>query len=366
VTPLRVWSSKEWLLAGREDAHVTLLTPFWGRTTLGSAGWPGYADELIEHGRAFLDLVELADADVAVYPSSARTVVRHGHERHAVDFAAAARAAGVPSVFFFEPTDTRGHLDAPFPVADAFVFRGSLFRPRLAPREFALPGFHEDLLEQVGGALPVRSKGAPVVSICGGVFQEHEPPRNTGERARRVHGHLRRFAWRNQNRHEEDQFVHARTLAALHEQRDVATSIVVRESGGGGNWTEFDGARWELARREFLDNMLDSDYVLCARGDGNWVLRFYEALCIGRIPVVVDTDLVMPYESLVPWRDYGVWIGRNDIAEIGRRVAAFHDALTPSAFEELQRELRSLWERYLSPLGFFRHFHTHFEHAGGS
>lgn len=31
--------------------------------------------------------------------------------------------------------------------------------------------------------------------------------------------------------------------------------------------------------------MTGSDYVLCTRGNGNYSIRFYEALCRGRIPV---------------------------------------------------------------------------------
>jgi hypothetical protein len=362
VTTLKLWSERASLPPGSEGRHVTALTPFWGRTATGSAGWPSYADELIERGGEFLELTVLEDADVAVFPLGARPLLRlpDGPER-ARAFADRARATGTPTAFFFEPTDTRGHLDPPFPVGDAYVFRGSLFRPRRARREFALPGFHDDLVASVGNVLPVRRKGEPVVSFCGGVIPEHTAPRSARERARKVLGDTRRLIWRLQSRHEEDLFVRARAIAALRAQGDIATSIVVRESGGGGTWEAFDEERWHAARREFLANMLDSDYVLCTRGDGNWSIRLYEALCLGRIPVVIDTDLVMPYDWLVPWREYGVWIDRRDIREIGSKVAEFHERLSDQQFADLQRACRQTWERYLSPMGFFRHFHRHFE-----
>lgn len=144
----------------------------------------------------------------------------------------------------------------------------------------------------------------------------------------------------------------------------MRASIVLRESGGGGAWQAFDAARWQTSRREFLENMRESDYVLCTRGDGNWSVRLYEALSMGRIPVVVDTDLVMPYDFLLPWRDYGVWIDRSQVPEIGRHVAEFHERIGDDGFEEHQRACRRLWEDYLSPLGFFRNFHRHLEVAG--
>ena len=280
---------------------MTALCPFWGRTVAGSAGWPDYADELIELGREFLELTTLEEADVAVFPQNGRPLLLapDGPQR-ARAFAAAARAADVPTAFFFDYADTRGHLDAPFPVHDAFVFRGSLFRGRRGDREYALPGFHDDLLAKTGGTLSIRRKHEPVVSFCGGVIRERVLPKTARYRARRVLGDVRRLAWRLRNRHEEDLFMRAHAIDALLAQNDVATSIVVRGSGGGGAWERFDQEQWDVARRDFLANMLDSDYVLCVRGDGNWSIRLYEALCLGRIPVIVDTDLVMPYDFLSP------------------------------------------------------------------
>jgi len=76
-------------------------------------------------------------------------------------------------------------------------------------------------------------------------------------------------------------------------------------------------------------------------------------------PVVVDTDLVLPYDFLLPWRDLCVWVDRRDVGAIGEQVLAFHERLSDADFVELQHECRRLWEEYLSPLGFFRNFHLH-------
>ena len=362
MRPLKLYSSKAWLGPGREGAHVTALAPFWGRPTVSTAGWPHYADTLIARAHEFLELTELADADVAVFPLIGRLLLRDpGGVERVRDFAGAARAAGKPTAVFFDHADTHGHIHAPFPVRDALLFRGSLFRNSRRKVEFALPGFHDDLLSTTGGTLPIRPKSEPVISFCGSVISEHAPPKGAREHARKVLGDTRRFMWRMQGRHEEDLFVRARAVRALLAQKDVRTSILVRESGGGGTWTSFDQERWNIARREFVDNLIDSDYVLCARGDGNWSIRFYEAMCLGRIPIVVDTDLVMPYDFVVPWREYGVWVERSEVAELSDKVAAFHERLSDGEYRDLQRECRRVWEQYLSPLGFFRNLHRHFE-----
>jgi hypothetical protein len=111
--------------------------------------------------------------------------------------------------------------------------------------------------------------------------------------------------------------------------------------------------------------MIASDYVLCARGTGNYSYRLYEALSLGRIPVFVDTDCVLPYDFAIDWPSYGVWIDRRSVKHIGERVAEFHAGLSDEGFMELQRRCRLLWEEYLSPLGFFSKFRLHFMERSG-
>ena len=114
------------------------------------------------------------------------------------------------------------------------------------------------------------------------------------------------------------------------------------------------------ARNEYVQNMVESDYILCARGAGNFSYRLYETLCCGRIPVFIDTDCVLPLESSIDWKSHCVWVEGSDVAHIGDQVAAFHASLTPAEFADRQRACRALWETHLSPQGFFAHFPEHF------
>jgi hypothetical protein len=47
-------------------------------------------------------------------------------------------------------------------------------------------------------------------------------------------------------------------------------------------------------------------------------------------------------------------------ARTAERVVEFHDDLSPRESVDLRRENRALWERWLSPEGFFASFHKHF------
>jgi hypothetical protein len=348
--PFRIWSSREELPAG--EPHVLALAPFWGRADDPSRPRPDYADALVAHGGDTLAWSELAECDVAVFPRDWKRVVLDGGERRFEAFIARARAAGKPVLVYWA-----SDASEPVPYADVTVLRPSLFRSRPEPRAFALPGFHEDLLEYVGGALPVRERRErAVVSFCGYAPAPSPSPRGAAGRVRRLAGDLRRAqAVRRGEPLAEDLYVRWQALRALERQSAVDTSFVERaDYGGGAVFPELDVARWRVAREEFVANMAASDYVLCVRGNGNYSYRLTEALALGRIPVFVDTDCVLPWAGHVDWRAHVVWADRRDLPRLGEKVAAFHAGLSAEAFEALQRRNRELYEEWLCPLGFHR------------
>lgn len=51
----------------------------------------------------------------------------------------------------------------------------------------------------------------------------------------------------------------------------------------------------------FNENMKLSEFVFCPRGNGNFSIRFYEALLSGRIPIVVKSDNELPFNRYIDW-----------------------------------------------------------------
>lgn len=164
--------------------------------------------------------------------------------------------------------------------------------------------------------------------------------------------------------------IRARVLKLLMKQREVETNFVIRSR-------YFDKSNHlravnhstavhsntstskDDAVQKFYNNILESDYVLCLRGYGNWSYRFYETLACGRIPVFVNTECVLPAESKIDWRQYCVWIDISEIKYIGEKIADFHNSLSPCQFIELQAACRRLWEEQLTPEGFMNHFQNY-------
>ena len=270
------------------------------------------------------------------------------------------RAAGKPVVLFFNHGS-----DEEIAVEGTFVFRTSFFRPTRRENEFAFPAWSEDFLLHTGGELPVRTKGAkPRVGYCGYAAPER------AKRQERVVAPLRGLPGGNRllcalgagvNDHRGFR-IRSEALLRLSESILVETNFLRRHAFWNGALSGLpDPLFVQQTRRDFVQSMADSDYVLCARGAGNFSYRLHETLFCGRIPVFINTDCVLPYDHWIDWRRLCVWVEEDDVAHIAERVAAFHDALSPAGFEERQWECRRAWEEWLSPLGFFANFYRHFE-----
>jgi hypothetical protein len=154
----------------------------------------------------------------------------------------------------------------------------------------------------------------------------------------------------------------ARALIALSQSRFVETNFVIRDQSAfsnpigmflpGGSLEQLDSYR-----RDFANNMIQSDYILCSRGYANCSIRFFETLSLGRIPILIDTDVVLPYEFAIDWNKYCIFVNESNISSIGRRVKEFHDKLSGEQFKKLQIACRDLYEQWLSPSGFFNRLH---------
>lgn len=291
----------------------------------------------------------------------------------AIELAGIARATGKPLVVFYE-TDVK--QDIPF---DHYLFCTDLERSTRKPLEFALPGWSEDLLRKYrGGEVPLKRKSSrATVGFCG-----YAPPLGMAFGRARTKETIRYFLSRTgimrrlparanasprmRLARTAGPSVRVRALRALARSDHVDVNFLIRPQP-----THPKGGRWKQPRdgvsvaanlqRDLLDNTLQSDYVLCCRGFGNFSYRLYETMAAGRIPVLVDTDCVLPFDFLLDWRNYCVLIPERDLPEIAARVAEFHDTLSEGEFQELQVECRRLWERWLSPEGFFRNLHRHFQ-----
>jgi hypothetical protein len=232
----------------------------------------------------------------------------------------------------------------------AKVFKLSLYRSDLHPHDISMPTLIDDLGYT---GITLRSKtGIPTVSFCGkaGFASYREKLGSWGWRMvyeitsiwnPSAQGRIRGIFWR------------MRVIKACRNSSLVKTYFVVRKTFSGAARTI--EVPPEQARKEFIDSMLMSDFVLATKGDGNYSNRFIEALSMGRIPVFVDTDIVLPLENIIEYEKISVRIPMNRVSDTPRFIKDFYDGLNEGEWQARQRLARETFEKYLRQDSFFEH-----------
>jgi hypothetical protein len=279
-----------------------------------------------------------------------------------------AKSWGKPLIVFCE-TDT----EAPFPIPGVLAFRASLRRSRKLPNEIPSPALIPDRLSgpwssQNTGPRPKADE--PVVGFCGCVDTEADSLAIKRALVRALYWgllsrpKLERFLRRCGLRitRSEGKRVRYQALGVVSRCGRIRKNLHLRQHFMDGYLLVSEEDRhnhWRRSFGEFRDNILGSHYTLCPRGGGNWSYRLYETLCLGRIPIFINTDCSLPYESLINWRDYCVWVEGDELEHTAEAILEHFHRHTADSFVDLQRRCRQLWLDYLSPDGFFRNFHRH-------
>ena len=137
-------------------------------------------------------------------------------------------------------------------------------------------------------------------------------------------------------------------LRTFQESTRVRSNFIKRRRFWGG-----DPHNQELVQ-SFYENMRTNQFVIAQRGVGNFSMRFYQTLAAGRIPVLVNTDMELPFASEIPWRDFIVF--ENSEQECLERVVRCH---REGKTEEMQTKCAETFHAYLSRDKYFAHLSKH-------
>ncbi len=229
---------------------------------------------------------------------------------------------------------------------DGVIFlKGSQYGYLKRDNEIVIPCFVEDLSEQM--PLVIRKKSPkPVVGFCG--FSSFATPvlylkyliKNlaidvitvcTGRRW--VRTQKRGIYWRR------------KAMGVLRRDSRIETQFLMRRSfSGSAELVSVDPAQ---ARRDYLENMRDCDFALTPKGDANISFRFYEALSMGRIPILIDTDVILPGEEYINYDDCILRVPYTEINRLADIVVDFYAQLSDEKFVEMQKAARRAYEQYL-------------------
>ncbi|MES2863897.1 MAG: exostosin family protein [Bacteroidota bacterium] len=141
-------------------------------------------------------------------------------------------------------------------------------------------------------------------------------------------------------------------LKDLEKSQSVICNFIYRNSYRGGAQTENQKKQSTL---EFFQNIENNLYTICIRGAGNFSVRLYETLMMGRIPVVVQSDAKLPLENTMNWQNHAVLVNRNTIIE---EVIAFHNKFSNEEIIEIQKNNRNLMLNLFLRVNYFKKIYT--------
>jgi hypothetical protein len=146
----------------------------------------------------------------------------------------------------------------------------------------------------------------------------------------------------------------AHALEILAQAPGLRTNFAIRDHGVF--FRDADPRDLVTVRLEYAQNLAASDYVLCCRGSGNYSYRLYETLCMGRIPIFINTDCILPAESAIDWRRSCVWVDESELG-ICRTGCGISSCAQPRGVSQPPAAQRDVWLRQIAPSGFFANLH---------
>ncbi|AFL81707.1 Exostosin family protein [Aequorivita sublithincola DSM 14238] len=237
------------------------------------------------------------------------------------------------------------------------ILRPSGYKSKFTDNEYAFPALISDPLKKYYQTDKIVERPyslKPVIGFCGqanpSIFNAAKEVFKTSLR------NLKNRIGRSKDEVQQilsTSFLRASVLKTLKESTEVETNFILRKKYRAGVISNKNSHKTTL---EFYNNLRDSDYVVCIRGAGNFSVRFYEALAMGRIPIFINTDCALPFDKEINWKKHVVWVEYKERNQVAQKVKKFHEELSGEDFIDLQQTNRNLWETKLTLSGFFNSF----------
>ena len=194
-------------------------------------------------------------------------------------------------VIIFWITDNNDVFEVP---SNVYFFRTSMYRRWRNPTEDILPFVFEPFDGQEFQTLAHTTK--PIIGFCGAVWPNRKPT-------------LDKFK-------KDDRF---QTLYIEHAHFSAGT------------------------REIYLENILNSHFTICDRGAGNFTMRFWHVLSVGRIPILVDDDMVWPFAREIDWDN--LCIRAHDLVDLAEKTNTFYHT---HKIEDVQKQCMQTYHLYFT------------------
>jgi len=134
------------------------------------------------------------------------------------------------------------------------------------------------------------------------------------------------------------------TIQEFQNSDKIKCSFILRDKFWGGKPHD------STIIKEFKENIRNSHYIICNRGAGNFSMRFYQVLSAGRIPVLLNTDIELPFADEINWSEYIIIADTNQ--ELVNKVLEHYYKVD---IIEQQNKNSEMYEKYFTVDNYARH-----------
>lgn len=234
--------------------------------------------------------------------------------------------------------------------SNIIYFRASGFKSKLSKNNKGFPialSDHFQIIFNKNTIEPSQKSTKPIVGFCGHATLSFS--KRIKEIAKFSLENAKRFLKNPFGKNYEVLFAsayeRAKILQYLQQSKAIQTNFILRNQYRAG---AKNAQQREQTTIQYYNNILQSDYIVCLRGAGNFSVRLYETLMMGKIPIFINTDCILPFEDTINWKNHVVWIEWKDRKNIAQCVENFHKSLSNEQFIAMQINNRKLWKETLS------------------
>jgi hypothetical protein len=95
-------------------------------------------------------------------------------------------------------------------------------------------------------------------------------------------------------------------------------------------------------KRDYVQDILDSKFILCPCGQGTASHRLFEVMQLGRVPVILADSWMEPPGP--NWSEFSLRVPESELGSIAKLLAA-----RESEFPQMAKKAREAWEEFFAP-----------------
>ena len=237
-------------------------------------------------------------------------------------------------------------------IPNSIVFRTSQYRYKKRSNEIIMPPYVEDL--SIYKSIINRNKNKiPVIGFCGLATYKNTQEQFTVY-LKNFKLEIMKILTLNKNLilHKRGVYFRKKIIEKLEKTSLIKTNFIIRKTYSGHISTA--ELPIDQLRSEYIENFVNSDLALIVKGNGNFSLRFYEALSLGRVPLFIDTDCMLPLEEIINYNKFVFSFNIANIKNIDKLVAESFEKINNEQFIKMQNLGRLVFEKYLRIDSFFK------------